>query len=163
MIDETGAECDDIVEGPGITVAPQKLEIMPDCICPACYKPMAYPRIEDIADRYGRELRRYFGFCPSCNLGSETIQFKREARWVIHRYQVYAYIGQLTHCQASGKWVTLNELPEPAPVVIGPGGEYDQQIRLTKGDVMMLSTLRKGLEAFATAIECFMRHYGIKD
>lgn len=162
MIEETGAECDDILESSGVTVTPQKMEFVPDCICPVCYKPLANAQIIPQPDRY-RELRRYLGFCGTCHVGSEVIQFKRDGRWVIHKYQVYSYIGQLTHCQASGKWVTLNELPEPAPVVTGPGGEYDQQIRLTKDDVMMLTTLRKGLEAFAAAIECFMTHFGLKE
>ena len=163
MNDETGAECNEIMEWPGVTETPPKAAIVPDCVCPACYKPLAYPRIESVADRYGRVMRRYFGFCSSCNLGSETIQFKRDERWVIHKYQVYTYVGQLTHCQASGKWITMNELPEPAPVVIGPGGEYDKQITLTTQDVMLLSTLRRGLECFAAALESFMKHFELKE
>jgi hypothetical protein len=164
MKDETGAECDDIVEGPGVTTTPEKAEIVPDCVCPACYKPMAYPRMDEIADRYGRVMRRYFGFCPICSLGNETVQFKRDGRWVIHKYQVYAYVGQLTHCRATGRWVTLNDLPEPAPVVTGPEGrEYDKQITLTKEDVMLVSALRKALESFAEALGCFMHHFGLKE
>ena len=164
MKDETGAECDDIFEQPGGVETPTKqIEIISDCVCPICFKPMTGPRIIAQADRYGREIRQCLGFCTVCNLGSETIQFKRDGRWVIHQYQVYAYIGQLTHCQASGRWVTLNALPEPAEVVVGPGGEYDKEIRLTKDDVTMLITLRRGLEAFGQAIERFMKHYRLKE
>ena len=162
--DETGVECNDIMEGTEKTVASQKVaEVVADCICPICFKPMAYPRIEAVADRYGREIRQCLGFCTMCHLGSEAIQFKRDGRWVIHKYQVYAYVGEVTHCQAAGKWVMLNQLPEPAPIVTGPGGEFDQQIRLTKDDVLLLGTLRRGLESFGVAIECFMKHFGLKE
>jgi hypothetical protein len=164
MKDETGAECDDIMEGTEITATPQKaVEIIPDCVCPICFKPTAYPRIEAVADRYGREIRQCLEFCTACKLGSEMVQFKRDGWWVTYKYQVNAYVGELTHCQASGKWVTLNDLPEPAPVVTGPGGEYDKQITLTEQDVMLLSTLRRGLESFSVALEWFMRHFGLKE
>ena len=163
MKDETGAECNDIVKGPGVTGGPQKIKIVPDCVCPICFKPTAYPRVEAVADRYVREIRQCLGFCTVCNLGSEVIQFKRDGRWVIHKYQVYAYIGQVTHCQATDRWVTLNELPEPAEIVLGPGGEYDKQITLNREDILLLCTLRTGLEAFGTAIERFMKRFGIQE
>ena len=164
MIDETGAECDDILEGPDGDQAKAKVaEYISDCVCPICFKPMTGPRIIGQADRYGREIRQCLGFCTVCKLGSETIQFKRDERWVIHKYQVYAYVGQLTHCHATGRWVTLNDLPEPAPIVTGPGGEYDKQITLNREDVILLSTLRKGLESFGQAMERFRKRFGIQE
>lgn len=164
MTDETGAECDDIVEGPGLPDTPQKAaEGVPDCVCPLCFKPMANASMMALPDRYGRKIRKYFGFCPACRLGSRSIQFERDGRWIIHQYQIYDYVSEFSHSPPKGKSVTLNDLPEPAPIVTGPGGEYDKQITLTKQNVMLLSTLRRGLESFSVALECFMRHFGLKE
>lgn len=164
MKDETGAECNDILEEAGRKDTPAvQAGAGADIVCPKCFKPMVATQIIPQPDRYGRKIRRYLGFCTGYNLGSEVWQFERDGRWVIHKYQVYAYVGQLTHCQASGKWVTLNDLPEPAPVVTGPGGDYDKQIKLSATDIAMLSTLQRGLECAVAALESFMRHFGIKD
>ena len=131
-----------------------------DAICPKCFKPLANPKVMLEPDRYGRELRKYLGFCPACSIGCETIQFKRGRRWVIHRYQVYAYIGTNIHCQAMGGWTTLNDLPEPAPIVVGPGGDFDNQITPQVGE--LLGKLRAALEGVCRVIECLMQSKGLK-
>jgi len=134
-----------------------------DAVCPKCFRPLPGPRMFDEPDRCGRELRKYLGFCPACNLGCEVIQFKRDGRWVIHRYQYYPVVDTAMHCVGLGKWVMLNEMPEPAPIVLGPGGEYDKQIYpvgLTPG-VELLTKLRKALEALCQTIECLMRGPGL--
>jgi hypothetical protein len=119
-----------------------------DCICPKCFRPLPGPRLFDEPDRYGRKLRKYLGFCASCNLGCEVIQFHRDERWVIHKYQHYKPIEPAMHYLATGQWITLAEMPEPAPVVTGPGGEFDQQItpKIDSGVVEMLKKLRLALE-----------------
>jgi len=106
-----------------------------DVVCPVCAKPLPYPRIcSHKKDRYGREIRTYFGWCFFCansncdDAGCEVIQFKRDNKWFIHKYQQYAIDRQHDTCRPAGKWITLNELPEPAPVVTGPGGDYDKSI-----------------------------------
>jgi len=124
-----------------------------DCICPKCFRPLPGTRIFPQEDRYGRQIRQYLGFCLDCNLGCEVVQFHRENRWLIHKYQYYKPIG--THCRGTGEWVTINELPEPAPVVTGPGGEFDKQI--TPQTIGLLKKLKQTLDEMYQTIECLMR------
>jgi len=124
-----------------------------DAMCPKCFRPVA-AKIFDEPDRYGRKIRKYLGFCEKCNAGCEVIQFLREGRWLIHRYQLYPYAGAM--CYGTGVWFQLNEMPEPAPIVIGPGGEFDKQVW------PLLSKLRTSLEGVCQTIECLMKHKGMK-
>ena len=129
-----------------------------DCACPACNQVLPYPVVIPLPDRYGRELRKYLGFCPACNIGCETIQFRRDGRWVIHKYQVYLYVTKNVNepCKPTGKWITLNDLPEPALIVTGPGGGFDKQV------TPLLGKLPSALEWVCRTIECLMKHKGIK-
>lgn len=140
-------------------------QVTVDCVCPKCFRPLPGPRMFNEPDRYGRQIRKYLGFCPACNLGCEVIQFRREERWVIHRYQLYPYAGAIW--QGTGKWVTLNEMPEPAPIVVGPGGEFDKQVypvgitpTLAPG-VELLKKFRQALEGLCQTIECLLRGPGL--
>jgi hypothetical protein len=164
----------DGLEAGKIEPAPGEPQVTIDAVCPKCFRPLPGPRMFPEPpgggpDRYGRELRKYLGFCPACNLGCEVIQFHRDGRWVIHRYQHYQIAGSAMHCVADGKWVTINELPEPAPVVVGPGGEFDKQIyplgitpqAVQTPGLELLSKLRKALEGLCQTIECLMRGPGL--
>jgi len=124
----------DTEDGKQKTEAAEEVGKIGDAVCPLCFQALPNPAILPLADRYGRELRKYLGFCPNCKLGCETIQFRRDGRWVIHRYQIYAYIG--TYVQKTGNWITLNGLPEPAPIVTGPGGDFDRRITPKCGELL---------------------------
>ena len=112
-----------------------------DAICPLCFRPVDHKMIPVKADRYGREIRSYMGFCRSCQVGCEVVQFRRDDRWVIHRYQLYKYVGQNIHCVGTGQWTTLNELPDPAPIVVGPGGDFDQRITPQVGELLGITDM----------------------
>ena len=102
-----------------------------DVVCPKCFKPLpklSYTLFPIKKDRHERKLRTYFCWCNECKIGSETIQFERDGRWVIHKYQIYGVSIKQLYCTTTGKWIVLNELPELAPVIVGPGGNYDKQI-----------------------------------
>lgn len=100
-------------------------------ICPECFKELKeYSVISNKVDRYGRELRTYYGWCISCELGSEVVQFRQNNKWHIHKHRYYAVTIETDKPLPSREWQIVNELPEPAPVVIGPGGNYDKQINL---------------------------------
>jgi len=104
-------------------------------------------------DRYGRIIRRYFAWCFECNRGFEVIQFAKNGRWLIHKYQPYTIVGHTYHSKATGEWTILNELPEPAPVVVGPGGDYDKQIELNKECFKLLESLQKALKSTTALLE----------
>lgn len=100
-----------------------------DVICPKCFKPLQHPVVTGQGtDRYKREMRTYYGWCFECEQGCLVIQFKREGRWVIHKYRRATLLDGSGQCHLKNNWQVLNELPEPAPVVVGPGGDFDKQI-----------------------------------
>lgn len=102
-----------------------------DVVCPECFESVkcaAQFFDKPCVDRYGRETRRYFAWCDKCKLGSEVIQFKRDERWVIHKYQRYEPTGSFENCRATGNWQTFNDLPEVPLVMTGPGGEFQNGI-----------------------------------
>jgi len=121
-----------------VAISREKIEPIPtvkDCICPKCFRLLPSPAVlPSKLDRYGNETREYFGFCFECNIGYQVVQFKQtdmngNVRWALHKYKCYAVVGAQYVTKPMGKWVTFFELPEPkAPVVVGPGGEYDKQI-----------------------------------
>ncbi|MFA5760770.1 MAG: hypothetical protein WC877_03330 [Dehalococcoidales bacterium] len=117
----------------------QPVATVADAVCPHCFKLLSDPAVidEDI-DSYKRRLRMYLGHCPECSAGFEVIQFQRDQRWVLHRYRDY-----LQH--KAGQWITLNELPLPAPVVTGPGGDY------MKYHELQLVTLKNVIETLEKA------------
>ncbi len=94
------------------------------CVCPQCYRPLKAPAVtESPRDRYGIRLRSYAGMCFHCRQGCHVVQFEADGKWLInsylpHRYETGKFIGY-------GDWIEVNPLPEPAPVLNGPGGDYD--------------------------------------
>jgi len=159
-----------------------------DAICLVCYRPLPTPIImpydfNDFSD-LGYKMRKYCGWCGSCNLGFEVIQFLRttddgrrtadngrqmtddgrqmtdDRRWAIWKYTIYAYkiIDDVTEEGKSirlGEEIILNELPEPAPVVTGPGGDYNQFIEVKQAE--LLNTMRKTLLSMSEAIKTLLR------
>ena len=156
-------------------------------VCPQCFKPIQAQVLPAQTNRYQTEFRTYLGYCFKCNCGWEVVQFKKTqgdppvALWLIHKYQKYPVrmMGtdgcSATHpmgmdtivekCHPSGKWTMLNEMPEPAPVLTGPGGEYDKEWPPgIKGEVTpetseLLGNFQKALNAVNQAIECLIRHF----
>jgi len=134
-----------------------------DVVCPACFKLLPYPTIvRQQADRYGRGLRTYFGWCFKCERGFEVIQFARDGRWPIHKYQSYTIAEQTGVSLPTGKWIVLNDLPEPAAIVIGPGGGYDNQIDINQMTLNVLGTLQKALKAITATVESLLKAVGDK-
>lgn len=132
-----------------------QLQTVQDVVCPKCFKPLVAPTLVNKGtDNYGRQLRTYFGWCFECDLGAEVIQFFRDQRWLIHKYQHYDLIAEYKQCKPSGRWVTLNELPEPAPVITGPGGDFvqlhDIQCDTIKKAVGALDAVKKALMKLLT-------------
>lgn len=122
-------------------------------ICPQCYEHLPYPVImDDGTDNYGRELRTYFGWCFKCNKGCQTVQFKRDDKWFIHKYQL-AILEDARICRLKSEWQIVNVLPEPAPIITGPGGEYNNHINLESAVPEILKTMHKALAALAEAIQ----------
>ncbi len=132
-----------------------------DIVCPKCFKPLQYPKVKfKCTDRYGRVTRACFGWCFECKLGFEVIQFAKEDRWFIHKYQVYTPFGPT--CQPTGKWTVIDELPEPAAVVVGPGGDFDKQIDLAKINLDILATLHKTLKAVTQTVGRLLKALRVK-
>jgi len=100
-------------------------------ICPRCYKSLqGHSIFKQGTDRYGRHLRSYLGWCTHCNTGFEVEQFQRDEKWRLHRHRYYATSIAGGQSLPSSRWVVVEELPEPAPVVTGPGGEYSTDFQL---------------------------------
>lgn len=104
-----------------------------DIVCPECLIEIdGYSFDKNIETRQGYSLRRYFGWCSKCERGFEVIQFKEagQDRWSIHKYKIYGYaVSETTNRKIipNKDWKTLLELPEPPLVMMGPGGDYDEQ------------------------------------
>jgi len=112
-------------------------------ICPLCYGLLPHPAIlEQKTDNFGRTIRRYFGWCLKCNSGYEVMQFLQAEKWHIHKYQIYRFIGNIMHCAPIGEIIDVQDLPLPAPVITGPGGDYNRQHDLNKEISDLLHTLK---------------------
>jgi len=145
-----------------------KSKTVADAVCPNCFKLMENPTMmPERTDDFDRTLRSYLGWCMQCGLGFEVVQFLREdrsqktedrgqkkGRWIIHKCKVYAIIGE-DKCKRLGEEIIFNELPEPAPIVIGPGEDFNQQIEIKQFELM--NTLRKTLQSLCQTINCLMK------
>ena len=119
-----------------------------DVVCPECNKQLGnYTAILIKGDRYGRETREYYGWCAGdCDQGYEVVQYKQGNRWHIHKYRYFAAISDGTGVVPSKKWQVVHELPEPAPVVIGPGGDYDKAVDIVAAQFKLMDTLLGPME-----------------
>jgi hypothetical protein len=95
--------------------------------CPLCRKPVTKgASVWERPDRYGRQLRNCYVWCLGCGCGFHIVQFMADdGRWRDHKYIRYVR-GQRGSAGPCSDWVVVAELPEPAPVVVGPGGEFDE-------------------------------------
>jgi len=129
-------------------------------VCPQCFKPAPGALIfESQTDRYKRTTRRYFGWCTGCNFGFEIIQFSKDKTWHLHKYKPYriVIIGKYNHYVSPGQWRVICELPEPAPIVTGPGGEYDKSVELNAGCFNALLMLQKTLQKTTRLVEQLLK------
>ncbi len=115
-------------------------------ICPRCFKPVMYPAVLGATtDGYAREVRQYLGWCLECRAGFAVYQFRQNEKWYIHKYQLYELeVGETK----GGLWQIINPMPEPAPVVIGPGGDYRKPI-----DIKTANLLKQCIGAFRKLCE----------
>jgi len=130
-----------------------------DVICPECCRVVTGAAIMPVKDdRYRRKTRSYFGHCMNCQSSFEVIQYYHAGKelWAMHMVRYYVKSG-------GGKnvgmpWEIIEALPKPeAAVVVGPGGEYDQEVHIEPGDFMeraarILEVAEKSLGQAASAI-----------
>jgi len=124
-----------------------KAEVDLDVVCPQCHKPLGkYTAMLTKTDRYGREMREYFGWCLDCDQGNEVVQFKEYGRWQIHKCRYFADIGDGTGALPSSEWQVINKLPDPPAVMLGPGGDYDKAVDMDQLEGRLYDGLLSALE-----------------
>ena len=148
----------------------QLQQTVKDVVCPNCFHELPFPEIvSQGTDRYGRELRTYFAWCFNCDIGCEVIQFAKDTptgkRWAIHKYQHYKLVGQANCCIPTGQWKILNELPEPAPAVTGPGGDYDKHFEPETIELVktMLTALKSATQTIENLLKIVSRNSKVKN
>lgn len=121
-----------------------------------CFELLTVPTFLPVNNaRYIPEIRRYFGWCFGCKRGFCVIQFKRDGRWVIHKYQAYIQArGNKIEYMPLGTWQILNELPEVPVVLLGPGGDYDRELQLKAANIAKtaLDAISKATEALKSLL-----------
>jgi len=137
----------------------KKPKFIQGMVCPVCYEHAEYPtQIDKGTDDYGRKLRSYFGWCFKCDRGFEVIQFEKDGRWFINRYREAVRLEAGGELKLSGNWATVAELPQPAPVVIGSGGQYNRHIE--PQTVEACKAVLGALKACANTIELLLKAVG---
>jgi len=119
-------------------------------VCPKCFRELMGPAVSGKQDQYGRTTRSYFGWCVNCDVGFEAIQFKQgdtKFGWLIHKYRFFKILEGSDKPQPVTAWLTMNELPEPALVVIGPGGDFNQHYDFNTETFKLLQALKKALDS----------------
>lgn len=125
-----------------------------DVVCPLCFKPAKYPVVlEARTNRYGLTTRAYFGHCRQCNQTVHVEQFLAGDKWHIHRWRSHVQSLPGSDADIYTVWHTVEPLPDPAaPVVTGPGGDYDAHHTLDAsvlaGLVFEFGVLAEKLQAF---------------
>ncbi len=131
-------------------------ELDVDIVCPQCGVQLGWfrPWLID-SDRYGREIRKYYGWCGNCDTGYVVIQFKEKYdRWIIHKYCYAIDVSDGTGVLPSTQWQTVNELPDPkAAVMLGPGGDYDKPVSIEEMGFDMMDKLLKPMRKVVRVLE----------
>lgn len=162
-------------------------------ICPKCFRELMAPSLSGEKDRYGRITRSYFGWCLDCNCGFEVIQFKNpnktldlnkeslgngaflaaflsndpvksiQSGWLINKYRLFKRLEGAEKPQPVTAWLTMNPLPEPAPVVTGQGGqngEFDKSF--TPEVIDLVETVLTALKATVKTVESLLKMAKLK-
>ncbi len=127
-------------------------------ICPKCFRELAGKLVlPTYTDRYKRIIREYYGWCDKCDVGFEVVQFKMQVKggWRIHKYRLYRACDQDDKPIPTTGWLIVNHLPEPAPVVTGPGGEYDKSF--TPETIELVETVLTALKATVKTVESLLK------
>jgi len=103
---------------------------VPGAFCPVCGEKFVLPRVTPSpAGSCGRQIRQVFGWCFQCDRGLAMIQFASGDSWLTHEYQEYT-LDENDKPVLAGKWVKVFAMPEPAPVVVGCGGDFYRPVNL---------------------------------
>jgi hypothetical protein len=95
--------------------------------CPDCGASLGGVRSEAAIhhERYGVDFRTSRGYCEKCNCVHEfeLVSSNDGEGWYIHKHRRHKYIA------VAGAWEIVNRIEMPcAPVLVGPGAEYDVSI-----------------------------------
>jgi hypothetical protein len=104
-------------------------------ICPHCYKGMEQASIlTEQNSRRGYYTRIYYCSCKRCKTGFEVHQFRdlNSDKWHLHKYRPYS---RLEGSNIEKQWYFVEPLPEPAPVMLGPGGDFDEKININQTEL----------------------------
>jgi len=118
--------------------------------CPGCDGHYYYPTVESKGDKFGRPLREVTGWCQQCGVGYVVRQFKKnDSMWLTYQYRKYIYRSGQGRVYV-GPWSNGYRLPDPAPVVTGPGGDYVKQ---TEIDPDLKEVLKKSVHILKSTAE----------
>ena len=137
----------------------KEFEIDPAIVCPNCVNRIGSATIlPERADRYGRLIRGYVGWCCGCHRGLEVLQYKSADKWYIHKYRYWLTITEQPGSNIPFEWQEINPLPDAPPVVTGPGGDYDESIMIHTVDTLkridnIMQTLSEAVKSLAKAIK----------
>lgn len=98
------------------TLTAQTQPVQDDAVCPDCIRCQPETRISQHPSIDGVQHRTYYGWCESCNMGYEVIQFKPPApfdkgRWLLYKYRRTVYTAGLPIFDS---WVQVNRIEQPA-------------------------------------------------
>lgn len=136
----------------GITPAP----IRQRPACPNCYCRLGEGRVSTtipIRDRYGRTTRQSYIWCENCRQGYELIEFLAGDTYKPCKWRYIYYLKD--------NWIQVQSLPEPAPVVTGPGGDYDRSIEPDVNGI--LGNIKDILHSAAESIGCLLDYKNAKN
>ncbi len=99
--------------------------MVPQAVCPTCYRHLKYPRVESPTVSDGCIRRLYYGWCFECEKGFLTVQFKRGGSWIIEKYKTGVLSAESDRVELDSTWVRV--IDPPAAVMTGPGGDYQKE------------------------------------
>ena len=99
-------------------------EIVSDIACPLCGRGLPTAVVmPETTDRFGATRRGYFGWCLPCGRGIEAIQINLGGAWRVEKYRLYIQRQVGGRCE-TGAWINSIRIEPPAPIVLGPGGDF---------------------------------------
>jgi len=73
----------------------------------------------------------------------------------MHKYRPYVLVEKKV--TPAERWQIIHLLPEPAPIVTGPGGEYDKSVELNAGCLIALLMLQNTLQKTTHLVEQLLK------